>query len=578
MVKNGKIIKFLAPRNGVFLVLSLLLVYFIQRLMSYKLGLYREECRDINAYLMVLRGYLPYRDFKFWVYGPFAFCIYPIILKVFGVKLAILRLSYVIIASLTIPLVYYLARRLMPKVWAGLAAFLSVLLLEVPYYTYNHILATISGLCVLVFIVNFIEKRAAYFLFFAGIFIGITILVKPLVMGLGVFTAACLFMLILKFKKDSALNINLSHIIVLFLGILFILFPFLIYFIMQRSLPQLVEAVLPFGIKPSSAFYSFSYLSFPNLSRHWGSIKTILPYQFLFSPMNWKTIIVRSCERLLLFSPVIFPVLIFLLNRLVYRIKKYELIPENAQLFFLLFSLFSVFISAQSLLHLHRLCMSFTIQVPLLLIVYFLFLITSKKIYAGNGYIKYTVFVLTGFFIFSLVFLYFFRIPYARYKKYIAPLSIGRAQNIRVTAAEKQLYESLNMALSKAMPSGPIAVIGYYPQLAFLTQRQNIFGDIEDVFIKLNYLSLQQKNNIEADKELDELEKELISRIGLQGPAYVLKPVEFRVGDIKTKVDEYVNKKYISAGVFGPAEIDIGVDGVVKIYRRRTNEQQAAGS
>ena len=240
-----------------------------------------EECRDAEAHLMVLKGQLPYTDPMCWFYGPFAFCIYPLIFKIFGVNLVVFRLSYVIIASFVIPCVYYLARRLMPSMWAGLAAFLATLLIGVPYYTYNHILATIAGLLALLFIVRFIEHfDNIRNLFFAGIFVGITLLVKPFFMGFGILFSIILFILFLKFKKAAFIKIKLIHVIMLFFGLLTILTPFLLYFAIHKNLYKFLMHIMPIGLNRASGFYAYS-ATLTSLREHWELLKTIMPYKIL---------------------------------------------------------------------------------------------------------------------------------------------------------------------------------------------------------------------------------------------------------------------------------------------------------
>ena len=89
----------------------------------------------------------------------------------------------------------------MTPAWSTIAAFLSFVLIDVPYYTYNHIFATIAGLLALLFVVKFMEDGALFYLFFAGVSTGAAILVKPFAEGFGMLISIVLFMLFVKFQK-----------------------------------------------------------------------------------------------------------------------------------------------------------------------------------------------------------------------------------------------------------------------------------------------------------------------------------------------------------------------------------------
>lgn len=567
MYRQNKIIQFLIRKREPILVLFLILIYFIHRFISYKLGLYMEECRDANAHLMILNAKVPYKDFTSWVYGPFAFCVYPLIFKIFGVNLVVFRLSFIIISLLIIPLVYYLARRLMTPIWAGLSAFLSVLLIDVPYYTYNHILASVAGLCALLFFVRFLERHHSYTLFLTGIFIGISLLVKPFFMGFGILFSIFLFMFFLKFKRAVMLSIKLNHITILTLGILSILIPFLVYFIIQGSLYEFLINITPLGANPASSFYVYSGKPFPTLASYWQSARGILPYRIIFSPSQWKIILVHSYDRLILFSPLVFPLIIVLLNKYIFR--KYNLISKDSIVYFILFTLFSIFISIQSLIFLRQMGRSFTMQVPFILVVYFLSLINDRKLYQKVNFFRYMTIILSVGFIFYLTFLHFFRYPYSRYKKYILPLELERAKGIRVTYPEKQFYESMNKFLSENIKANEsIAVIGYYPQFSFLCQKRNVFGTEEDVFVKLSYLSImaQSESGPINQKKLKELEDHLIDVLKLEKPKFILEPIILMREYLTARLNKYIDEMYVLEKTFGPAEIDIYTPGIVKVY------------
>lgn len=544
----------------------IMLVYFIQRLFMYKLGIYMEECRDADAHLMVLQGKVPYRDFQFWVYGPFVFLFYPLIFKIFGVSLAVFRFSYVVIGALVIPLIYCLSRRLMPPIWAMAAAFLSIVLIDVPYYTYNHIFATVFGLLALLFIVKFVEEYVNYYLLLSGIFIGMTMLVKPYAMGLGALCSIILFLMVLKFHKNSIRKISWNHLIIILAGSVAALAPCLFYFIAHDSLYDFLTNIIPLGPNRAGSFYVYHSGFSLNLRQHLRYLSAILPYRILFSPKQWQGILVQSYYSLLLYFPVICPLAVFLFNKFVLR--KYNLISKSDLTYFLLFAIFSIFISAQSLLVFGLLGRSFTMQIPFLLAVYFIFLLNRKKPYAQSRGRRHIIAVLSVCFIFYLSFLHFFRYPYSRNKLYVAPLELKRAKGIRVTVQEKMLYESLNKFFSEnTQPNEPIAVMGYYPQIAFLINREDIFADIKDGFIKFFVLSEITQSDLDIQKNSKQLEDTLINRLELAKPKFIISPLIDTRPYLTARLIDYINKNYALEQTLGPADIDIYTSGIVRIYR-----------
>ena len=542
--------------------------YFIQKIISYKLGLYMEECRDANAYLMALDGSVPYKDINFWPYGPFAFSVYPLVFKFFGVNLAVLRLSYVVIGSLIIPLVYFLSRRLMPPAWSGLAAFLAVVLVDVPYYTYNHILASVSGLLALIFIVRFMEEERPRDLFISGIFIGISILVKPFLMGFGILFSVLFFYAIQKFKNRLAYKVALGQIAILFSGMIVAVAPFLLYFSAHHAVFQGLANIIPIGFGGSGRagpFYVYNSY-FPPLNQFWQNLLDIVPYKIFFSPEQWRTILVYSYYRLINFSPVLFPVFIVLLN--LRSGSNRRALASTAADIFLLYALYSIFISTQSVFYLQSMGRSFTMQVSFILITYFLFLINSREARGAKRYQASMVFFLSIIFVFYLSYLHFLRYPYSRSKYYTEAMDLERAKDIRVSPREKKLYESLNNLFARELNSNEsIAVIGYYPQFSFLLKRNNIFEANNDIFIKLDILLESCANKEKNCQEADKVINVIIDRIAGCSPKFILKPIRLEARRPINRIDAYVNDKYFLDATMGIADIDIYTRGIVEVYR-----------
>ena len=563
----GNIVEFRVKKKELIIICFIIAVYLLHRLFMYKLGLYMEECRDANAMLMVLNGKVPYRDFHFWVYGPFVFCIYPLIFKIFGVSLGIFRLSFIIAGAFVIPLVYLLSRRLMSPIWAGVSAFLSIILLDVPYYTYNHIFATLAGLLALLFVIKFMEEGLVHYVFFSGIFIGIALLVKPFFMGFGMLFSIGLFMCFLEFQNHPVRKIKYSHIVIFLAGALLVLVSCAIYFIIHGSLYKFLRNIIPLGADRVGSFYVYTGFTF-SLRHHLKWLMSLFPIKIFFSPLSlWKEIIVKSYYAQLLYSPVLVPLIIVVLNK--YIFYKYNLVSKISVRYLVLFTIFSIFIAGQSLIIFGLMGRSFTMQIPFLLIAYFLSLVNNKKLYAQANFRKHIIVGLSICFIFYLSFLHVIRYPYSKSKKYTVPLNFERAKNIKVTYEEKELYEALNKSLyENTNINEPIAVIGYYPQFAFLFNRENIFGDMEDVFIKFS--ETQESNKFDT-KDLENVKKTedyLISRLKLRKPKFIISPVSNRKY-LTPELIKYINQSYVLEKTFGPADLDIYTTGIVRLYKRR---------
>lgn len=99
--------------------------------------------RDLNSFLRVLHGEVPYRDFL-WIYGPAMTWFYAGVMKLLGVSLASVQLGYFLWLSLAALATYRLALRLLPPVGAWCAALLFYGT-AFAHHTYNHIGCTLTA-------------------------------------------------------------------------------------------------------------------------------------------------------------------------------------------------------------------------------------------------------------------------------------------------------------------------------------------------------------------------------------------------------------------------------------------------
>jgi hypothetical protein len=556
------------------IILSLLLIFFFRHLASFRCGINYEEARDANAYLLFLQGDLPYRDFD-WLYGPFAFYIYPFIMKIFGVNLEILRISYLGLASLLIPLVYFLARRILTPLWAGIAAFLSIIFITTPYYTYNHIFAALGEVASLIMVCRFIEgnKKIAN-LFWSGIFCSLALLTKPLSAGIALFLTISLF--ILFFTYGGKLRSRIKDYSLFLISTALLPLSFCAYFFSQTGLANITIAH-PY-ISERSALLVDQAPRIKNLISLIGTrIKSALPLQEIFHPASFagfKKILVSSFDNLICILPYLVALIIlfkfFHLKFIKAMIHSNDVKYHEKKCLFL-FTVFSVFISFESLVMTHVYNRAWTVQVPFIIIVYLFYLLN-----AANKRRKISVSIFTGFFLLYLSFLPVLRYPYANIKKYTQHLNLKRAGGILVTKGEKELYESLSVYLSDNVNRDRgILVLGYYPQVPFLTEKKEIFED--NVYIFNNFEVLLANPAVSGgEKLLAAFEEEIISKIEKARPQIILsmsKDYFFDADILSPRIIAYIKDKYSFDRQFGPADVHgRGID-LYQVYAFKIKER-----
>lgn len=530
-------------------------LYYIQKFLSFRHGINYEESRDANSYLLFIQGYLPYRDFE-WIYGPFSFFVYPFIMKIFGINLVVLRVSYIIFSSLVIPLSFFLARRIMPYPWAGIAAFLSIIFFDVPYYTFNHVFAILGGLASLLMICRFIETGKRFLdLFLAGIFASLSILTKPLMFGVSLFISISIFMLAcskLGIWRDRFKNYLVFVISTACLPLLYF-----VYFYSQTTLKNIAIAY-PYFAKDLAVSADLLYRIrniFSLLVNRFFGILPLKKIMGISSAADLKVVLVSSFDNFIFALPFILSAIIlgiiFGPNKLRGKIKEKIYQDKNIVL---LFSIFSVFISLESLALTHVYGKTNTIQVVFVLLAYLLYL--GKMIYSRRPIIARAV---IGFLLFYLGFLHFIRYPISNINKYRQPLSLDRAKGILVTADEKKIYESLASFLSLRLgEEDKIAVIGYYPNLSFLAKQKDIFTKDLYIFPNLNALfSLPVKTDGERSL-IAYIEDKIVSKMKKEKAKIVLTvsgagSIDYQ--ELSIKLRDYMEKAYVFVKKIGPGDI-----------------------
>jgi hypothetical protein len=525
--------------------------------LSFRHGINYEESRDANSYLLFIQGYLPYRDFE-WIYGPFSFFVYPFIMKIFGISLIALRISYIIFSSLVIPLSFFLARRIMPYCWAGIAAFLSVIFFDVPYYTFNHVFAILAGLACLLMICRFIETDKKLFaLFLAGVFASVSILTKPLMPGISLFISVSIFMLACRQLGSWRNRIKDYLVFVICTACLPALY--LVYFYSQTTLKNTAIAYSYFAkdlAVSADLLYRIRNILFLLVKRFTG----ILPLKQIINISSvgaLKAVLVSSFDNFIFALPFIVSIIIFSIfvsasaNKVEPPIK--EKIYKDKRTV-LLFTIFSIFISLESLALTHVYGKTNTIQMPFILLVYLLYL--GKIAYPRRPIITRAI---IGTFLFCISFLHFIRYPISNVNKYSQPLCLDRAKGILVTTDEKKLYESLASYLSLSLgQDDKIAVIGYHPNLSFLTKQKDIFTKDMYIFPNLNTLfSLPVKTDAERSL-IAYIEEKIVSKME-KGKAKIALTVSggnsIDYKSLSVRLKDYMQKEYIFVKKIGPGDI-----------------------
>lgn len=544
-------------KKDLIIVFIIMAVFFLQHLLSFHLGINFEEARDGNAYYLAMQGYKPYRDFE-WVYGPFSFLIFPFIMKIFGVNLIVLRLSYIIFASLVIPLTYFLSRKIMPRLWSGIAAFLAIIFFDVPYYTFNHIFVVLGELGCLLMIVNGIKtNKIKSYLLGAGFFAAITLLTKPFFSGITLLFSV--FLLILIIEVRNQLPVRFINAIILFIAPAFLFASLFACFYLGDAVKNFfLESIPLFSPDPVGSLYNVGGVGpLTVITRAYQRFFGLFAINKIFTSSSFimfKKAIVDWFDNFIFCLPFLTPLAILIIyNRFAKTNIEIQKIFKNRGIIILFFIIFSVLISAENLMVSHHGGRAFNIQATFILLCFFFYQLLNSVSKRRKAF----VFSLSVLFTLSLSFLHFVRYPWSRHKKFTEALNLERAQGVLVTPAEKHLYESLSSFLSSNLSKDEkIVILGYNPQFSFLTEQKNVFENEECIFIKLEYLTEVAAKDIGMLSKLKLLEDKIIHKMESEKPKIVLDIVFEGNKSLYNKLTEnYIKKKYVLKKTFGPAEI-----------------------
>ncbi len=121
---------FLVPLTGLFLL-------FHQAAFQPALG-QGDHGRDLYVFAQILNGQVPYLDF-WWVYGPLMPYYYALFFKIFGMAIPSILIGKILLTVLAGTLIFFSLSRVIPALFAYMAALWFWTFQPDFYFTYNHI-------------------------------------------------------------------------------------------------------------------------------------------------------------------------------------------------------------------------------------------------------------------------------------------------------------------------------------------------------------------------------------------------------------------------------------------------------
>ena len=232
--------------------------------------------RNYNAYdegisvycaSRILDGYILYRD-TWALYPPGQFYLLAIVFKLFGTSLVVERVLSITINSLLIFCIYLLATRLMPFQYSLLAWFVAlVLFAHVPLYGLAVPTALLFSFLSFLLLMRFLSTQKKWVLLPAGLLIGFTVLFRQ---DIGFYTFVSASVVVICFAcvnlagahsvRLSKLMAGLSVFGILSAGVMTVLVPIFVFFIIKVGIKELTEQLI---ILPVIVFPKFRALPYP---------------------------------------------------------------------------------------------------------------------------------------------------------------------------------------------------------------------------------------------------------------------------------------------------------------------------
>jgi hypothetical protein len=229
-------------------------------------------------------GFVPYRDFELLTPPLYIYVLHLLDLFI-NLSFYNLRIiGFFLMFSISI-LLFLMFRQIVGEFSAALISLISVFYLQtgVAFIPYDYVYFALAFLlAAVVFLAKFIKSQNNYFLILAGIFIGLSFLVKQSFAT--TFSFLLLISLIFGFKRQDLFN--LSRYLYILVGFLSALSPFVIFFVLNGAVIDFLDQAFFSAVKTKGSFFSvltkwlLGYFSSP-----------VSLFEYAFNNLHWFLLI-----------------------------------------------------------------------------------------------------------------------------------------------------------------------------------------------------------------------------------------------------------------------------------------------
>ena len=437
----------------IFVLFCLLIFSILLYSFTYDRGIsLHDEGRDVDAFVKILDGKMVYRDFR-WVHGPSALYLHSLVFKLCGINLLYIRQFLIVVALLVMLLSYILARFILPPIYSGIAALLSIGFYGFPQYTSDHIYGTLFGLVAAMYTLKyFIQQKKTIYLYLSGISTGLVFgFIHPI--GVQVYLAIALYIVLM------SKNIKL-------------LFQYTIYTALSVIIIYLYFLVnVPWNILYENLNPLWKLKNFTHVNNNLPSILSIFPGDLSAASFNlWRI-------ALLIWMPVIFTGTVFVVLFYRFHKEKFDSV-ENKVL--LLFVVYQPIMLLKLFLDKGIEGIVFYAQVGMILAVYTSYLLIqnlNKNRLIFFAPLKFLIIICLGLLYlveivpFSIAHYYGFKSDYK--------LQFERATVYVNSKIGETIVDTVEYIKNNTAKSDKVIFADYYPMFNFLTDRDNPLYDNE---------------------------------------------------------------------------------------------------
>ncbi|MFQ5716096.1 MAG: hypothetical protein ACE5GQ_03235 [Nitrospinales bacterium] len=501
--------KLAGKKEIVYPILAALIVFFKRWALMDK-GINYEEAKDIECFLKVANGEIPYKDF-WWPYGPFQLYFFGFFFKWFNVEGFLFpRLVVSAAASAGAFFSYKIARFYLSSSMALLASLFAFSGLVANVHTYGHIFAVLGLTLTFYFLQLHIFREKDGYLWIAGGFCGLAIISKPFAIGASAFAAVVLYQIAARifshrysFKQFVLFPASAAIVSTIF----YLPLPFMVPF------PRLLEALFPMFsgyVKPESSFnlpsiFPMEIFGTGDFSRWIQILNQYFSYDFRW----WLVVLTFLLGGFLLLKK--------------WQNNNWRLSRDVSLLLALV--IFAPFFELQVLL-IKGTSPYINMLPSFILLFVFLNSVKNKAYLAIPGYAFIAV-LFAGTFVYSPI-KYFWL-----YKTQGIPLRQKYAENILVTPYQKAMYDLIvGYIKSNTTDSDRIVVADYNSMFVLLSGRPNLFADHWGVFQRASFHPYNKVVNAPLEV-LISLENKIVERIKEENPKVILIPTRYLTSEKK---------------------------------------------